>query len=67
MCCKKDNKAQVWAQPGPYPPPNGAYGQPMNTGYYSQQSPYIKQPMNNDQPPPPYSTVNPGSNPYGKY
>jgi hypothetical protein len=81
MCCKKNNQAKVGAQPDPYYPPNGAYGQPMNTGYYPQQPPYQqppyqqppyqqsqynKQPMNNDQPPS-YSAVNPGSNAYGKY
>jgi hypothetical protein len=77
MCCKKDNKAKVGAEPYPYYPPNGPYGQPMNTGYYPQQSPYQqspyqqppyqqpsynKQQLNNDQPPT-YSAVN--SN--GKY
>jgi len=71
MCCKKNNQAQVGVQPNPYYPPNGAYGQPMNTGYYPQQPPYQqsqynKQPMNNEQPPS-YSAVYPGSNAYGKY
>jgi hypothetical protein len=74
MCCKKNNQAQVWTQPGPYYPPNGAYGQQMNTGYYPQQPAWNKQPINTDQQPPwnkqptnneqppAYSSVYPGSN-----
>jgi hypothetical protein len=66
MCCRKNKQAQVWAEPNPYYPPNSGYGQPMNTGYYSQQPPLNKQAINNDQPPS-YSSVYPGSSPYGKY
>ncbi len=72
MCCKKNNQAQVWAQPNPYYPPNGAYGQPVYTGHYPQQPLYQqpqqpslnKQSTNNDQPPA-YSAVYPGSNSNG--
>lgn len=69
MCCKKNNQAQVWAQPNPYYPQNGGYGQPTNTGYYPQQyqqQPPYKQPPTNEQPPA-YSSVYPASNSYGKY
>ncbi|CAF2315076.1 unnamed protein product [Rotaria sp. Silwood2] len=46
VCCKKNNKSQVWAQPNPYEsnpyqPPYGApYGQSANTGHYPQQFPH---------------------------
>jgi hypothetical protein len=68
MCCKKNKPAQVSPQFNPYYPPNGGYGQQMNTGYYPQQPPYQqppwnKQPINNDQPPA-YSSVYPGNNQY---
>lgn len=78
MCGKKNKSAQVWAEPNPYQPPYGGYGQQMNTGYYPQQPPYQQQQQqqswnkqqsnynNNDQPPT-YSSVYPGSNSYGKY
>ncbi|CAF5097814.1 unnamed protein product, partial [Rotaria sp. Silwood1] len=76
LCCKKNNNSQVWTQPYPYPPnqnptnsylpPPASYGQSMNTGYYSQQSPYQqpqqqlwnKESINNEQLPP-YSSVYP--------
>ncbi|CAF3361707.1 unnamed protein product [Rotaria sp. Silwood1] len=76
LCCKKNNNSQVWTQPYPYPPnqnptnsylpPPASYGQSMNTGYYSQQSPYQqpqqqlwnKESINNEQLPS-YSSVYP--------
>lgn len=67
MCCRKNNNSQVWAQPSPYhQPPNGPYGQPMNTGYYPQQQMNNKPPMNYEQPPS-YSAVYPADNRYGKH
>ena len=66
MCCKKNNNAQVWAQPAPHQPPNGPYGQPMNTGYYQQPPSYNRPPINYEQPPA-YSAVYQGDNRYGKH
>ncbi|UJR25593.1 hypothetical protein I4U23_006937 [Adineta vaga] len=69
MCCKKNKSPQVYPQQGQYPPyypPNGAYGQPMNSGYYQQYPPYQqqqqpyspnKQSLNLEQPPT-YSAAN---------
>ncbi|CAF1256457.1 unnamed protein product [Rotaria sordida] len=74
MCCKKNNQSQVWAQPHPYQSPYGPYGQPANSGYYSQQLPYQQsqqqtlnqQLTNNNDQPPNYSAVDPESSAYGK-
>jgi len=63
MCCKKNKPAQVSPEFNPYYPPNGGYGQQMNTGYYPQQPPWNKQPITNDRPPA-YSSVYPGNNQY---
>jgi hypothetical protein len=74
LCGKKKTPTEVWPQhPSQYPPYSG-YGQPTNTGYYSQQPPYqqLQQPPSNRQPtipeqPPAYSSVDPGSSAYGNY
>jgi len=63
MCCKKKNPPQVWPQQNPYNPyypPNGGYGQQMNTGYYQQNPPYQaswNNQSNNSEQPPSYSSL----------